>query len=302
MQRLLGPKPRPEGEGGRSPEPPRWGRQQPGRGTVSGTDVELSGGPEGGRWDAPAPPWSPPAARRRPPRTPREGRTCPGHKLSGLEGPACANGGSRSHCPCSRVPPSARPAGVHARHGLATALRACSVCRHGHMDAQRPARLLPECPSQPCPSQGHLGVCTWPPPPPLACAPEPHSCHTSRPVIPGGLAVLSLIPHSFEANPSRTGSSKHSHVCHGATHHGKGGGRAAGRDAGAGVTWPVTSPCAWESQCRGWPCFQAATVGRGPGPYPTLTAPRCETDANPPPLPGPVTRANKGPVWPGGRW
>lgn len=210
MQRLLGPKPRPEGEGGRSPEPPRWGRQQPGRGTVSGTDVELSGGPEGGRWDAPAPPWSPPAARRRPPRTPREGRTGPGHKLSGLEGPACANGGSRSHCPCSRVPPSARPAGVHARHGLATALRACSVCRHGHMDAQRPARLLPECPSQPCPSQGHLGVCTWPPQPPLACAPEPHSCHTSRPVIPGGLAVLSLIPHSFEANPSPTGSSKHS--------------------------------------------------------------------------------------------
>lgn len=44
----------------------------------------------------------------------------------------------------------------------------------------------------------------------------------------------------------------------------------------------MTSPCAWESQCRGRPCFQAATVGRGPGPYPTLTAPRCETDANPP--------------------
>lgn len=194
------------------------------------------------------------------------------------------------------------PGPQNARHGLATALRACSVCRHGHMDAQRPARLLPECPSQPCPSQGHLGVCTWPPQPPLACAPEPHSCHTSRPVIPGGLAVLSLIPHSFEANPSPTGSSKLSHVCHGATHHGKDGGRAAGRDAGGGVTWPVTSPCAWESQCRGRPCFQAATVGRGPGPYPTLTAPRCETDANPPPLPGPVTRANKGPAWPGGRW
>lgn len=208
MQRLLGPKPRPEGEGGRSPEPPRWGRQQPGRGTVSGTDVELSGAP---RVRGGTPLLHPGPLQQHgedPPAHPGKDALVLGTSSRAWRDPPVPTAGPGHTGPAAASRPVPGP--QNARHGLATALRACSVCRHGHMDAQGPARLLPECPSQPCPSQGHLGVCTWPPQPPLACAPEPHSCHTRRPVIPGGLAVLSLIPHSFEANPSPTGSSKHS--------------------------------------------------------------------------------------------
>lgn len=186
VQRPRGPS-RAGGGGGGSPEPPRWGRQRPREGTGSRGDGELGGGTgcEAGR---PAPPPSPPAARRGPvsPHTP-PGRThLSRNELSGLEGPARADGGSWSRCPC-RHSPQSRPASgpdVHVRHGHGPAgLSGLSA------ETWMPGDPLASCPNV-LPSPVRTGVCSRPPRPPPAWAPAPRSVTPD----PRGPAALSLVP------------------------------------------------------------------------------------------------------------
>lgn len=168
------------GGGGRSPEPPRWGRQQPREGAVSRSHRQRGGGHEGERWGA--------LLHRGPLQQHGEAPHTPGRTHLSSAQALGLDGGSWSHCPCLHS-----PADVHTRHGSsrpATAPGACSVCQHGDVAAQRPAGLLPEHPSQPCLPQ----VCAHGLPSHRRRGPLHPAAPRQSPVIPGGLAVLSLMP------------------------------------------------------------------------------------------------------------